>query len=173
MPRLEVKLYIFSMQDVIPTPLERGIVLDAAHNMVPLLPFDHKRPLRYGSRRPKEGWEGDAGKKVSFGQYQAHCNSPFSDQSISSFHFSKITTAIYRSFLTFLPASRFTRYYPQKKSHLSTYANSHYEADPVLTFCVSGILPRLFAARKPLPQSYFSKMRIAVQLILLPASHGA
>jgi len=40
-------------------------------------------------------------------------------------------------------------------------SNSHYDADPLLTFCVSGILPRLFAARKPLPHDNFTKMRIA------------
>jgi len=40
--------------------------------------------------------------------------------------------------------------------------NPHYEADPVSTFCVSGIVPRRFAARKPLPPGYFPKMRSAL-----------
>jgi len=29
-----------------------------------------------------------------------------------------------------------------------TGSNSHYEADPASTFCVSGILPRRFAAER-------------------------
>ena len=40
-------------------------------------------------------------------------------------------------------------------------SNSHYEVGFVAKCCVSGILPRLFAAGKPLPQGYHSKMRIA------------
>jgi hypothetical protein len=46
-------------------------------------------------------------------------------------------------------------------------SNSHYEADPVSAFCVSGMLPRLFAARKPLPHANFPKVRIAVATLLV------
>jgi len=45
-------------------------------------------------------------------------------------------------------------------------SNSHYDADPLLTFCVSGILPsrpKIGGTRKPLPHDNITKMRIAAR----------
>jgi len=43
------------------------------------------------------------------------------------------------------------------------HSDSHYEGALESQSCVSGVLRRFFAARKPLPHNYFSIMRIADQ----------
>jgi len=43
--------------------------------------------------------------------------------------------------------------------------NSHYEMALESTSCVNGILPRFFAAGKPLPKGHRSKMRITVVMM--------
>jgi hypothetical protein len=53
--------------------------------------------------------------------------------------FDKVNYIIIRSAILIIWQTR-------RQHSVSVASNSHYDADPLLRFCVSGILPRLFAA---------------------------